>query len=195
MNVLLRLRERYGVTTQPLRTERRVEAALLLLLLLLIMQLAWGVATLRQQLHPEAIEPASDTVQLMVSPEREAVTSAQSNDIRNRPLLWLSRRPEVEVVEVVKPKKPEEKQGTTDLDKMKVVGLFGAGESAGMIVRLEGEPHRLRLGEQLAGWTLESVTEKDVVLQNGARRETLALERLVVPSANAKSSNSNRRKR
>lgn len=192
MNVLQRVRQRYGVTSQALRTERRVEAALLLLLLLLVLQLVWGFTHLNQQFYPEAVEPAPDTLQLVASPDVETVSAAQSNDIRSRPLLWLSRRPEVEVVKVVKPKKEED---STGLDKMKVVGVFGAGESAGMIVRFEGKPHRLRLGEDLAGWTLESVTEKDVVLQNGAQRETLALERIVAPTANAKSSNSNRHKR
>ena len=72
---------------------------------------------------------------------------------------------------------------------MKLVGVFGAGESAGMIVRVKGKPRRLRLGGDLAGWTLESVAEKEVVLKKGARRKTLSLERAVAPSANAKSSN------
>jgi len=186
MNALMRLRERYSVTTQPLRTERRVETALLVLLFLFIVQLVWGFTQLSQQFYPEAIEPAPDSLQLVASPDIETVTPAQSNDIRSRPLLWLSRRPVGEVVEVVK---PEKKEDAADLDKMKLVGVFGAGESAGMIVRVEGKPQRLRLGGDLAGWTLESVAEKEVVLKKGARRKTLSLERAVAPSANAKSSN------
>lgn len=172
MNPVRRLRARYGVTTPPLRTERRVEAALILLLLLLLVQLAWGFMRLSGQSSPEAVEPAADTLQLASSPDVGSVSAAHSNDIRSRPLLWPSRRPAGDVVKVAEAK-PEK---ATDFDSMQLVGVFGAGESAGMIVRVKGKPQRLRLGDDLAGWTLDAVTEQEAVLKKGARRKTLALE-------------------
>ena len=179
------LSERYRVATQPLRTERRIEVFVILLLLALLLQLIVGVASLGLQSTPEAIAPAPDTLQLVVFPGRVAVSAAQSNEIRSRPLLWPSRRPDESVVEL--PETTTEK--ASNLSEMSLVGVFGAGDSAGIIVRVKGKSRRLRPGGELAGWTLESVAEKEAVLKNGNRRETLVLKPAVAPRANVNSRN------
>ncbi len=183
MSVYRWLSERYRVATQPLRTERRIELLAIVLLLALLLQLMVGLASLGLQSAPEAIAPAPDTLQLVDFPDRVAVSAAQSNEIRSRPLLWPSRRPEKSVVEL--PEITTEK--ASNLSEMSLVGVFGAGDSAGIIVRVEGKARRLRRGDELLGWTLESVAEKEIVLKNGNRRETLVLEPAMAPTANVKS--------
>ena len=185
MRVYRWLSERYSVATQPLRTERRIEIVVIMLLLALLLQFIVGVASLGLQSSPEAIAPAPDTLQLVVFPDRVAVSAAQSNEIRSRPLLWPGRRPEASVVELSE----ITTEKASNLSEMSLAGVFGAGDSAGIIVRVKGKSRRLRPGDELAGWTLESVAAKEAVLKNGNRRETLVLKPAVAPRANVNSRN------
>ena len=57
-----------------------------------------------------------------------------------------------------------------------LVGLFGHGESAGVIVSLKGKTQRMRPGETLGEWKLKSVGANDAVFTSGSQEETLVLK-------------------
>lgn len=52
------------------------------------------------------------------------------------------------------------------IDGINLLGIFGSGEVAGAIIRLNnGERQRLALGESIKGWTLSSIESRRVLLQ------------------------------
>lgn len=52
------------------------------------------------------------------------------------------------------------------IDGINLLGIFGSGEVAGAIIRLDnGERQRLALGESIKGWTLSSIESRRVLLQ------------------------------
>ena len=52
------------------------------------------------------------------------------------------------------------------IDGINLLGIFGSGEVAGAIIRLDnGERQRLAVGESIKGWTLGSIESRRVLLQ------------------------------
>ena len=52
------------------------------------------------------------------------------------------------------------------IDGINLLGIFGSGEVAGAIIRLDnGEQQRLVVGESIKGWTLGSIESRRVLLQ------------------------------
>ena len=52
------------------------------------------------------------------------------------------------------------------IDGINLLGIFGSGEVAGAIIRLDnGERQRLLVGESIKGWTLGSIESRRVLLQ------------------------------
>jgi len=52
------------------------------------------------------------------------------------------------------------------IDGINLLGIFGSGEVAGAIIRLDnGERQRLMVGESIKGWTLGSIESRRVLLQ------------------------------
>ena len=98
----------------------------------------------------------------------------QSNEIRDRPLLWAARRPFVAPVSVPVVKAPEPKP----FKGFQLVGLFGNGDSVGVIVSLKGKTQRMRPGETFGEWKLKSVGANDAVFSSGSQEETLVLKAL-----------------
>ena len=171
MNWLRARLKRYRAAANPLRMERRIELALLFLALLLILQLLYGSVRLALLSAPVALVPKADSLRVISSSGLNAVSAAQSNEIRNRPVLWPGRQPVDNVAEIapVKNGKPKE------FKNVKLVGVFGAGDSAGIIVRVEDKVLRIQRGEELAGWKLESIGKNEAVFAAGGRQEELAL--------------------
>ena len=105
----------------------------------------------------------------------ELVSAELSEELRTRPLFWSSRR-----VQVSEPETSSQMKTTaaskSKLDKVKLVGIFGGGESAGIIALVNGKKRRILLGENVEGWSLDSVSRNEVVFADGARRETLILQ-------------------
>jgi hypothetical protein len=165
------VRDRYRVRVNPLLAERRIEFVILLLGLLLILQLVYGGAYLALLSTPDVVLPAADSLQVASSQPRKTITSQQSNEIRDRPLLWAARRPFVaSSVSAAESPKPAQFKG------FKLVGLFGTGDSAGVIATSKGKTRRLGIGEILDEWTLESVGVNEAVFSSGSRQETLVLQ-------------------
>ena len=58
------------------------------------------------------------------------------------------------------------------IDGVNLLGIFGSGEVAGVIIRLDnGERQRLVVGESVKGWTLESVGSRHALFQAATGEE------------------------
>ena len=62
------------------------------------------------------------------------------------------------------------------IDGVSLLGIFGSGEVAGVIIRLDnGERQRLSVGESVEGWTLQSLGSRRAMLR-AATGQRAALE-------------------
>jgi hypothetical protein len=175
------LRARYDVGDDPLRTERRVELGVLVLAALFILQLVYSGARLALSGAPDAVAPAADALRVEAVEATPALAAGYSEEIRARPLFWQSRRPAVED-EFAEAAEPEE-VASAELKDVKLQGVFGSGETAGIIALVKGKKQRILQGEKLAGWTLESVSPDRVLLANDGRLMELQLKTAVIKAA------------
>jgi hypothetical protein len=167
------MRSRYQVATNPLRSERKIELAALILVLLLCLQILYSGARLALGVSLATLPPAADLLQDRQVQGRIAVEGSQSEEIRSRPLFWQSRRPLAEVA--VNPESVEEGKNLEKLKDVKLLGVFGSGETLGVIALVKGKKQRIFQGESINGWVLESVEPQGVVLTSGSRRQELVL--------------------
>ncbi len=134
---------RYQVTTDPLRTERKIELVALILLLVLCFQLLYSGARLIAKPMPAAVAPAADALLVKDVLAQGGSSSAQSAEILQRPLFWEGRRPLEDTAVAVAPKPVQGKAGK--LAGVKLLGVFGAGDTAGVIVAEKGKKRRILL--------------------------------------------------
>jgi hypothetical protein len=166
------LGERYRASADPVRTERRIELIVVLLALLLILQLVHGAFRLAIISIPEAVAPTADSMHVVISIGQGIVTPELNNEIRSRPLLWPARRPGSPVsVDATAPAIAKQHE----LNEIKLLGVFGAGDTVGIIARVKDKTQRIRLGEVVAGWTLKAVEKTGAVFAAGSRQKTLML--------------------
>ena len=183
MSWLQTVSSRYRVSDDPLRTLRRIELLALLLGVILCLQIAVGALRLATSDGPAAVAPAADSLQVPTVLSPALVEAEERNEINARPLFWSSRRP---VEEVAMLEEPVNKPG--ELKGVKLVGLFGSGEQAGIIALVKGKKQRILLGDAVEGWTLKSITQSELVVANGSQTKTLALQRGKVKAAPASKS-------
>lgn len=166
---------RFRASSDPLRSERKVELAALVLTIVLILQVVHGVVSLSLSSQPSAILPAPDSLQIGALHGAGLVTAQQSNDLRARPVFWSTRRPvsgDSTVAVVSKPQAAKK----NELDAVKVLGVIGSGESAVVIALVKGEKKRILLGGKVVGWTLESTRNGEAMFTSSGRSQSLKLE-------------------
>jgi len=179
------LLDRYRSLANPLKTERSVELCLLVVVALFIVLLLVG--GLRGLLFsgPEPVYPREASLAVQPITPAPQLTAEQRNQISGRPLFWSSRKPlDAAVSEELagsgtgpgEPGAPGKIAGT------KLAGVFGGGETAGIIVISRGKERRLIVGEELEGWTLKAVRPTEAVFAGDGEETTLALarEKLIV---------------
>ena len=176
MSRLQSLAQRYRVVSDPLRTERRLELLLLLLLALLLLLVVYGVLRLALLSAPATVLPAADTLEVGNIAPRFQPDAADSSEIRSRPLFWPGRRPQEAVA--ASPEEPE--KANSELKGVKLVGVFGAGDSAGIIVQGKNGQQRLLVGEKVDGWTLKSVGPNEVSFRSKGETKTLVLKQQAI---------------
>ena len=181
MNPWSFLQERYAVTSDPLLSERRIELVVMVLALLFCLQLLYSLVRLTIASGPDAVPPAEDALRFGPLQPGRAVVQVQSEEIRARPLFWSSRRPQAP------PEQTKEAETETavagELKGVKLQGVFGSGETAGVIALVKDKKQRILLGEKLQGWTLESVSPNRVTLASGGRSQELVLKTAAVVAA------------
>ena len=169
---------RYRVSEDPLLSERRVELLALVLTVLLVLMLLFGVSRLLISAHPQPKLPAADSLVANELLSLGVVSPQQSTAVKARPVFWPSRRPVDAPVEVVVEAKPKVKK--SELDKVKLLGIFGVGDSAGIIALVKGAKQRILLGDKVVGWTLESIDRDQAVFTESGQSQHLTLERRAI---------------
>ena len=179
MSWLKSLQGRYQVASDPLRSTRKVELAVLLLLILLVLQLVWGVSRLLVLAPTDSVAPAADALQVLSMTSQPGVTAEERNEMLARPLFWVSRRP-LDEVAMIDTGVAETKAAAKELKEIKLLGVFGSEQSTGIIALVKGKKTRLMQGESHKGWTLESVKANEVTFSDGISVETLVLKKAVI---------------
>jgi hypothetical protein len=166
--------DRYLASGDARRAERLIELVTMGLAILLLVELLLSGLRLAILSTPEAIPPSMDGLADAQLMSVQRVSPSQSDEIRARPLFWISRRPLAGAVAGAGDTgSPAANPGS--LEKVKLVGLFGSGETAGIIAIIDQQKRRVLLGGQVEGWTLDSIQRNTVEFTNGARREKLVL--------------------
>ena len=174
MSLLVRLRERYSPVHDPLRTERSMELVALVCTLVLLLVLIYLSLRLTFLAEPESRSPAPGSLKVAAADFGEPLTADMRNQIISRPVFFPSRRP----LDVVAPPVVVDKAAASknELAKVKLLGVFGGGDSAGVILLVEGTKQRLIVGESVKGWTLKSVDLNEAKFSSGGKQETLVLQ-------------------
>ncbi|MFV0478774.1 MAG: hypothetical protein ACK5ME_13205 [Parahaliea sp.] len=191
MNLIVSLKERYGIQVEPLRSQRRLELLVVCLLLLLLTQLFVSAAQLMFVPDPEPVMPAPESLRLSALDARTSVNEGQSEALRERPLFFEGRKPE-QAQEVAANQPEKEDKAKTSKPKLKLVGVFGVGAQQGIIALKSGKQSkqlRLYVGDELDGWTLQKVGENEAIMNNGKNDWSLTLQRSAIgiskPSASS----------
>lgn len=173
---------RYRVEDEPLRSERRAELLLLVVAALLLIELVYSGFRLATLPAPAAIPPAAGSLDVAAVAEPADVNESESEAIKTRPLFWRGRRPvEASAAVVATPVAEESATKSGNIDKVKLKGVFGSGDSAGIIALVDGRKRRIRVGDTVEGWTLVAVKPDRGLFENDGRKSTLVLKR--VPAA------------
>jgi hypothetical protein len=186
------LRSRYAVSQEPLRSERRLELALLGAALLIGVLLIVVLLRLTVPARVTSIEPAADSLQAQHLVEPRALSSSESLLLRARPVFWASRRPlEPVTVEAAPDAEEESAQRARALRQLEVTGVLVNGSGGSAIVSYKGQIRRLPVGADLDGWTLVELREDAVVFAGVGGREVHRLTRRPV-AAGANTDNGGR---
>ena len=128
---------------------------------------------------PKPVSPSSElfepvTLEQTLSSSRPELSSF---DFIFRPVFALNRRPPEQ------PDLPSEDEAALaaeeaepvvveSIDGVNLLGIFGSGEVAGMIVRRDnGARQRVVVGESIKGWTLDSIGSRHALLQAATGEE------------------------
>ncbi len=171
---------RYQVRENPLKALRRLElAAVGLGIVFLLWATLGGLATAFGG-GPKPLFPAEDTLKVRALGLEPALDEEGSDRLVSRPLFWEGRRAidkrPLELVETTsKPVKVEKLEGVT------LHGVYGEGESLGVIATVDGQLTRINANSSIKGWKMVSYADGEVTLENGGRTQSLPLE-LTAPS-------------
>ena len=175
MNLATTMRNRYRQTEDPLQSERYVELAALVVTVLLLLVTALTGARLAMLAEPDARLPAPGSLVVGDAVNNGVVTAEMRSEIIGRPVFFPSRRP----LSAAPPSAPVVKEAgakKSELDKLKLQGVFGGGEAAGVILLVEGKKQRLLIGDEVKGWKLKSVDLNEAEFSSGGKLETLVLQ-------------------
>ena len=176
--------QRYRVVGDPLFTERRVELVALMLTVLLLVQLFYSITGLALPQQPKSKLPSADTLVIGELQRYAVMTPQQSADVKARPVFWETRRPlSAELKAPVVAQKPKAKKN--ELDKVRLLGIFGVGDSAGVIALVQGKKKRILQGDKMVGWTLESISTDHVVFTDSGKTQNVMLIRSKTPVTKA----------
>ena len=171
---------RYQVRENPLKALRRLElAAVGLCIVFLLWATLGGLATAIGG-GPKPVFPAEDTLKVRALGLEPALDEEGSDRLVGRPLFWEGRRAidkrPLELIETTpKPVQVKRLEGVT------LHGVYGEGESLGVIATVDGELTRISANSSIKGWKIVSYANGEVTLENGGRTQSLPLE-LTAPS-------------
>ena len=181
------LSARYRAQADPLRSERRVELALLVSVALFALLALYLLLRVAMATDIEPVAPAADSVRVASLAGAGALSVPEREAMLARPLFWAGRTPEelpdepVAVAEAEQPGKPAPRmKGVT------VRGIYGSGETGGVILSVKKRQLRVAVGEAVDGWRLERVTgDRAVFISAGVRDERELLPQVIEVSSAA----------
>ena len=185
----MNLNTRYSDLQDPLRSERRVELALVVLVALFLLQLLWGGFRAVLPSSAEPVLPRGGSLRVEPLQEQSQIDPEMRSEIASRPLFWATRRPledEAEVAaksaEDAKKQQAEEKKAGK-IDGAKLAGVFGGEDAAGIIALSKGKKHRLVIGQEINGWKLESVEPTAATFSSNGRTSQLQLKQVEIQAS------------
>jgi len=188
VNAFARLRDRYRVSADPLRTERRVELGVIALATVLLLQLVWAGTRMLLAGDVAPMTPAADSLIVAEVPRPQSVDAEDSAAVQARPLFWAERRP-LEVVASTPAEDELVEKNERAAPRMKnvtLLGVFGSGRTGGAIVAVKGRQERVAVGERVQDWRLQEVAANSAVfVSGGARDERELLPRVIAPPVDA----------
>lgn len=188
MIALQRLRDRYGVSANPLHSERRVELAVVVLAVILLLQLLWAGSRILLGGNVQPVAPAADSLMVAEVPRPQSVDAKDSAEVQARPLFWAERRP-TDVLASAAREEAAAAQDERAAPKMKdvaLLGVFGSGKTGGAIVAVKGKQERVAVGDTVQDWRLQEVAaNRAVFVSGGARDERELLPRVIAPPVDA----------
>jgi type II secretory pathway component PulC len=90
---------------------------------------------------------------------------------------------------VVEEDPEDQSTAATSLDEVQLVGIFGAGDSAGIITLAKGKKQRILLGEDIEGWTLDDIKPDRAVFKDRGQTHEVMLK----PPSNSKKGKDSRK--
>jgi hypothetical protein len=168
---------RYRGLANPQLSDRRVELVAVILTGIMASVLLLGLLRLALPNQADAIAPTADSLVVSELPNAGVVSSQLSDRVRARPIFWPSRRPvyagEVQPIAAVE----TGAAAPSALDKVELRGIFGGGDSAGIIALVKGEKKRVMLGDKVVGWKLDSIDGASVTFVDKGKSKRLSLVR------------------
>lgn len=183
MNSPGRIRERYSVSTDPLRTERRVELAVIVLAAILVLQLIWAGTRILLADKVAPVAPAADSLLVAEVPRPQSVDAKGSAAVQARPLFWAERRPSDVIASTAAEAAAaaEDAQAAPKMKNVTLLGVFGSGMTGGAIVAVKGKQERIAVGEEVQDWQLQEIAANRAVFVSGGSRDERELLPRVIP--------------
>ena len=175
MSWIADLKTRYRGAAPPLRTERRVELVLLALLVIVLLQMLWFLADKLSSPSIDPLPPAADSIRVVALATGESISAADSLRMQTRPLFWPDRRPVAGVSAAPAMDGGDGQESARSLKNLELTGVFGGGDGGGAIVTYKGDRQRLLVGDEIDGWTLQSVAPDEVVFTSAGTRDVRRL--------------------
>lgn len=121
------------------------------------------------------VEPAPTSLQALpiMQPREE---KKGSSDMLERPVFWNSRKVYVPALAPVKPQ-AKVKLEPDNFDKVTLLGMYGGGNHLGVIVKGVNGSQRVRVGEDIAGWVLESINPEGAGFSQDGKQRILLLQK------------------
>ena len=130
--------------------------------------------------QPQPMAPASSlfapvSVESVLADSRPALISA---DFSLRPVFAIKRVPPPQPVsdepETLSVEAASSNEVASSIDGVHLLGIFGSGEVAGAIIRLDnGERQRLPVAESIKGWTLQSLEPRGALFEANTGQQAL----------------------
>jgi len=149
-----------------------------LLILLVVVGAIWAT-----RLPPvPVILPPSDALvaaSLVAYSDEQTDVLSEINDLNSvsilvdRPLFWEGRRPVSEPEDGAENVQPVR---ASELDRVKLTGVYFAGDASGVIVSVGGQRFRVKQGEEVLSWKLDSLNSTEAVFSRGGQKKSIQLE-------------------
>ena len=121
------------------------------------------------QASPEPISPAESSLTLAQMRLGAGEGGTELESLVTRPIFWDGRQPYAPPANIEVPAEDDSAGHENTLENFTIVGTYGVGEDAGVIVAHRGSRYRLKLQESIEGWKLAHVAGDQVIFEKGLK--------------------------